>query len=167
MVLNALLERPMHGYGIAERISGMTCAYWKPSPGSLYPMLEELINEKMIRLKSVQMKGRKKKVYEITDSGKTELGLSKKNVEAMETRFLEAMQGSKVLSGLSHSQIIDLFRVLKKMVAEDMPEHHATMLEFMFLLKEGRISKSELASFRRSLRAFMDSVAEINKRKLK
>lgn len=167
LLLSALSKRPLHGYGIAERISEMTCGYWKPSSGALYPALEGLINEKLIRLKSTQVGGRRKKVYEITPLGRKSLIKSLREVGAMEKRFLDAMKGSKVLSGLSHDQILDLFHVLKKIVFEDMPEHHTTMLEFMFLLKSGKIKESELRLFRSSLKRFMDSVAEINKRKLK
>lgn len=165
LVLSALSEKPLHGYGIAEKINSMTCGCWKPSSGALYPCLEGMIREKMIRLKSSQAGGRKKKVYEITGAGRNCFRESTRTVMAMEKRFLEAVKGSKLLSGLNPSEITGLFQVMGKIVGEEMPEHHTTMLEFMFLLKEGKMREPELKAFKSSLKKFMDSVAEINRRK--
>ncbi len=48
-VLNVLEEKPMNGIEIMNSIHGLSHGWWRPSPGSIYPLLEELANENMIR----------------------------------------------------------------------------------------------------------------------
>ena len=59
-----LLERgPMNGAEIMEQMDRMTMGWWRPSPGSIYPLLDQLAEEKLIRKRD---DGR----YEVTDSAK-------------------------------------------------------------------------------------------------
>ena len=67
-VLAVLNEEPGHGYDVIQRLEDKTDGSWRPSPGSVYPMLQLLADEGLAR--SVEHDG--KRVYELTDSGRAE-----------------------------------------------------------------------------------------------
>ncbi|HEY1854762.1 MAG TPA: PadR family transcriptional regulator [Solirubrobacterales bacterium] len=48
-VLALLAERPMHGYEMIKEIEERTQGAWTPSPGSIYPTLQMLEDEGLIR----------------------------------------------------------------------------------------------------------------------
>ncbi|HOT24108.1 MAG TPA: PadR family transcriptional regulator [Thermoleophilia bacterium] len=64
-VLAALAEGPMHGYEVMQRIQEMSGGAWRPSPGSVYPTLQELENAELVR--GEQVEGRR--VYALTEPG--------------------------------------------------------------------------------------------------
>lgn len=65
-VLRLLVESPMHGYQIMHEIETRSGGAWKPSPGSVYPTLQLLVDEGL--LESKETKGRR--TYSLTESGK-------------------------------------------------------------------------------------------------
>ena len=67
-VLAVLSEEPGHGYDVMQRLEDKTDGSWRPSPGSVYPMLQLLADEGLAR--SVERDG--KRVYELTDAGRAE-----------------------------------------------------------------------------------------------
>jgi DNA-binding PadR family transcriptional regulator len=67
-VLAVLSEGPGHGYDVMQRLEDKTEGSWRPSPGSVYPMLQLLADEGLAR--SVDRDG--KRVYELTDAGREE-----------------------------------------------------------------------------------------------
>jgi DNA-binding PadR family transcriptional regulator len=67
-LLAALAEGPGHGYDLMQSLEQKTEGVWRPSPGSVYPTLQLLEDEGLVR--SSERDG--KKVYEITDTGREE-----------------------------------------------------------------------------------------------
>ncbi|MBU4464371.1 MAG: PadR family transcriptional regulator [Actinobacteria bacterium] len=67
-VLALLAEQPMHGYQIIHEIDERSGGAWKPSPGSVYPTLQLLADEGLIRAE--ESNGRK--TYSLTDEGQQE-----------------------------------------------------------------------------------------------
>lgn len=65
-VLALLREKPMHGYQIIAEIGERSGGSWKPSPGSVYPTLQMLTDEGL--LKAEESGGRK--TYALTDEGR-------------------------------------------------------------------------------------------------
>ena len=65
-ILKIVEEKPMHGYALMKEIERITGEDWKPSPGSVYPALQELVRDGLLM---VHEEGRKR-VYEITVEGK-------------------------------------------------------------------------------------------------
>ena len=65
-VLAALEESPAHGYEIIQRFEDKTAGMWRPSAGSIYPTLQLLEDEGLVR--SFERDG--KKVYELTNEGR-------------------------------------------------------------------------------------------------
>ncbi len=66
-VLQALSEKPMSGSELMEQIEKHTGGNWKPSPGSIYPLLSWLQDNSYIKELPTE-NGLKR--YEITQSGK-------------------------------------------------------------------------------------------------
>jgi len=64
-ILHLLGEEPMHGYQIIQEISDRTDGVWQPSPGSVYPTLQQLEDEGLVE--SEQRDG--KNVFALTPDG--------------------------------------------------------------------------------------------------
>jgi DNA-binding PadR family transcriptional regulator len=67
-VLAVLAEEPGHGYDVIQRLEEKTGGAWRPSPGSVYPTLQLLEDEGLVR--SIERDA--KRVYEITAAGRNE-----------------------------------------------------------------------------------------------
>ncbi len=64
--LALLSEQPMNGYQIIQEISERSGGVWRPSPGSVYPALQQLEDEGLIRAEASDG-GRR--AYQLTDEG--------------------------------------------------------------------------------------------------
>jgi DNA-binding PadR family transcriptional regulator len=64
-ILTLLAEKPMHGYQIIGELSERSGGVWSPSPGSIYPTLQLLEEEGLIR--GEESDG--KKVFTLTEAG--------------------------------------------------------------------------------------------------
>jgi DNA-binding PadR family transcriptional regulator len=64
LVLMALRRRAMHGYEVAKEISRMFGGFYEPSPGAVYPTLQWLEDEGLVRSEVVE--GRR--VYSLTEA---------------------------------------------------------------------------------------------------
>src|SRR4051794_19550138 len=62
-LLVVLEDGPGHGYELIQRLEAKSEGAWRPSPGSIYPTLQLLEDEGLVR--SVEREG--KRVYEVTD----------------------------------------------------------------------------------------------------
>ena len=67
-LLAVLSEGPGHGYDVIKTLGEKSDGAWEPSPGSVYPTLQLLEDEGLVR--STERDG--KRVYEITDDGRAE-----------------------------------------------------------------------------------------------
>jgi DNA-binding PadR family transcriptional regulator len=67
-LLAILAEEPGHGYDVIQRLEEKTSGAWRPSPGSVYPTLQLLEDEGLVR----SGEHNAKRVYEITDEGRAE-----------------------------------------------------------------------------------------------
>jgi DNA-binding PadR family transcriptional regulator len=66
-ILALLSERPMHGYEMIREIAERSNNIWRPSPGSVYPTLQLLVDEGLI----VEAEGSgSRKQFELTEEGK-------------------------------------------------------------------------------------------------
>ena len=65
-VLVLLEEAPRNGYQIIQELSGRSNGAWRPSPGSVYPILQQLEDEGLVEISSSQSG----KTYNLTAAGK-------------------------------------------------------------------------------------------------
>lgn len=63
-----IAEQPRNGYQIIQELDNRSGGRWKPSPGAIYPALNQLEDEGLIRLIASEAG----KAYEITDAGRAE-----------------------------------------------------------------------------------------------
>lgn len=76
-VLRLLAEQPMHGYQIIQELSARTGGVWQPSPGSIYPTLQALEDQGLVRAGDVEGK----RVFTLTDDGQAEVARSREQQE--------------------------------------------------------------------------------------
>lgn len=67
-ILVLLTDEPMHGYQIIQRLEERSGGVWRPSPGSVYPTLQLLEDQGMVRGQDEE--GRR--VFALTDAGRAE-----------------------------------------------------------------------------------------------
>ena len=65
-LLVLLAEEPRNGYGLMQEIERRSNGAWRPSPGSVYPALQQLEDEGLAR--AVESGGRR--AFELTDEGR-------------------------------------------------------------------------------------------------
>jgi DNA-binding PadR family transcriptional regulator len=83
LILDALKDGPKHGYEIIKRVEEKTDGGYAPSPGTVYPTLQLLEDMGLVRSESQQ----ERRVYQLTDAGRTELESKADEVEAVWSRF--------------------------------------------------------------------------------
>ena len=67
-ILVALRDEPAHGYEVMRRLEEMSGGLWRPSPGSVYPQLQMLEDEGMVRSSDVEGS----RTYALTEAGRAE-----------------------------------------------------------------------------------------------
>ena len=86
VILRLLEEKPRHGYEIIKELEERSGGRYAPSPGTVYPTLTML--EEMGHASSAQADGGKK-VYSITDAGRTYLRDNRTTVDNVFERLSE------------------------------------------------------------------------------
>lgn len=67
-ILAVLADRPMHGYEVMTELAERSGGAWRPSPGSVYPTLQQLEDEDLVR--GAEVEG--KRVFRLTEAGTAE-----------------------------------------------------------------------------------------------
>src|SRR5262245_7705757 len=67
-LLIALLDGPAHGYELIQALEEKTGGRWRPSPGSVYPTLQQLADEGMVTASDEDGK----RTFALTDAGRAE-----------------------------------------------------------------------------------------------
>ena len=92
-------ERPLHGYQIIQEISERSGGVWKPSPGSVYPALQLLEDEGLVRAE--QDEGRR--VFHLTEAGRAHVEQSRGELSAARDAVTDAVDAGVVaLHNLFH-----------------------------------------------------------------
>ena len=129
---------PQNGYQLIQEIERRTDGLWKPSPGSVYPALQQLEDEGLVR--AVEFEG--KRAFELTDEGRTyvegnreELGDPfeaatggvDENVMDLRGVLFQVGAAAMQVAAAGHTDeakkiLADARRQLYKILAEDEPE---------------------------------------------
>ncbi len=167
MILRALQKKPLHGYAIIKRIELITGDIWKPTTGSVYPALEQMLGKGMISIKESAEKGRKRKVYRLTAKGTQELKDRKKSFEKIVKTADEMFQRlfPKEKNPAELMQLIGESRFLRK----ELIETKLNLLQAVILSKKGKISetqKQEIKSKLGELNRLVKKIIENSKNSL-
>ncbi len=73
-ILALLVEEQMHGYQIMREINERSGGVWRPSPGSIYPTLQQLQDEGLV---DSEESPRGRRLFVLTDEGRKEAETSK------------------------------------------------------------------------------------------
>jgi DNA-binding PadR family transcriptional regulator len=87
VILKLLKDKPRHGYEVMKELQEQLHGCYSPSPGTVYPTLQWLEDEGLVRAKDVEGK----KVYEITDAGLTFLDEHRDAVDDIFDRVRDAV----------------------------------------------------------------------------
>ena len=137
-MLLLLDEQPQNGYQLIQEIERRTEGVWKPSPGSVYPALQQLEDEGLVR--AVEFEG--KRAFELTDEGRTYVDTNREELgdpfaaatgdvdeNVMDLRGLMFQVGAAAMQVVAagHTDeakkiLADARRQLYKILAEDEPE---------------------------------------------
>jgi len=145
-VLEALNQKPMSGSELMEEIEKHTGGFWKPSPGSIYPLLAWLQDNTYIK-ELPSENGLKR--YELTENGKELLA----EQESIRLKFREEV-------GFMPGQLFDSF--LMKIPPEKIHEIQDSMKRFgraMFQVGHSLREKYSEKALNEALRA-IDETSE-------
>jgi DNA-binding PadR family transcriptional regulator len=129
-VLESLSKKPMSGSEIIDEIESRTDGRWKPSPGSIYPLLAWLQDNGHVKELPIEQSGMKR--YELTQSGRA-LFSEQKKIMAEQRKKMKEYVRSRVgfrrerffgppfigafLSGLSEEKLAEARKTMHKLVA--------------------------------------------------
>ncbi|PZG03880.1 PadR family transcriptional regulator, partial [Nonomuraea aridisoli] len=77
-ILALLAEEPRNGYQIIQEIAQRSEGGWKPSPGAVYPALQQLTDEGLV----IPAESEGRKTFRLTDEGRAYIGAHPDEVRA-------------------------------------------------------------------------------------
>jgi DNA-binding PadR family transcriptional regulator len=120
-ILALLEERPMHGYEMIQELEERTSGRWTPSAGSIYPTLQLLEDEGLVKGEEVEGK----RVFSLTEAG----------VEAVKERASEKAPWENGDEGSPRYELrAEIFRVLgaaKQVARSDDTDQLAKAVEIL------------------------------------
>lgn len=112
VIVRALWESPKNGVEIMEATEKLSWGWWRPSPGSIYPLLNSLSEEKLIQKRD---DGR----YELTDKGREEYDYSGHTPErrsySVESVLSDMDNSLSYLEDIPKSKLVPLAEKLGRM----------------------------------------------------
>ena len=129
-LLTRLKEKPMSGSEIMSELENETRGYWRPSPGSIYPLLAWLQDRGLIKETTQTEPGIRR--FTLTDSGKTFLEAETKSRDEI-NKHLQNL-GNTWYSlvgehGLGGRVSRDFFRASRELHRELRREHSKELVE--------------------------------------
>ena len=127
-ILAVLAEQPMNGYQIIQEIATRSGGVWKPSPGSIYPTLQQLEDEGLVR---VETDSGGRRAYTLTDEGRTYVTEHSEEISAPWQAMSEAGEDDDGLKPL----ISQVAGAVWQIVATGTPEQQAKGREALVELR--------------------------------
>ena len=131
IVMKTFANRKLSGYDLIKQIEKDT-GTWKPSFGSIYPLLEKLLKEKLVK---VEVQGRKK-LYFLTNEGKKHLGIIDKSKNTLVDRMIATWNAfGKITDRRELGFMLEILNSVKKgqlpfkELNPELNEFRATMFE--------------------------------------
>jgi DNA-binding PadR family transcriptional regulator len=154
-VLEMLSEKPMSGSEIMDRIEEETHGAWRPSPGSIYPMLTWLQEKGFVKALPRDENGIKR--YELTDKGRKLLEEKSKIRE----RLVERMVSFPLLipppfaGSFSEDRLRELHEPIKRLFT--------AFRDFMILSRD-KATKEDIAEAGRVFEEAAEKIEELNRK---
>ncbi len=87
LILIVLEKKPSYGYKISKEIEKRSLGIWNPPSSTMYTVLKDMAEKKLITYNEQQVDGRNRKIYEITSKGKETLKLMLEKQNIIEESF--------------------------------------------------------------------------------
>ncbi len=113
IILALLAEKPRSGYDLQQAIDEHLGG-WRPSPGTIYPILHHLSKHKLITGHPDEKEGRQRIIYELNEEGRTKLDMAASH----HIMFMSAMRrilGKHGAPHMPHPSTLDVDYILPKM----------------------------------------------------
>ena len=155
IVMKTLSNRKLSGYDLIMQIEKDT-GTWKPSFGSIYPLLEKLLKEKLVE---VEVQGRRK-LYFLTNEGKKYLGIIDKSKNALVDKMIATWNAfGKITDRRELGFMLEILNSVKKgqlpfkELNPELNEFRATMFEAYSTGKDRKKIKAVLRETVKKLKA--------------
>lgn len=155
IVMKTLSGKRLSGYGMIKEIEKKT-GTWKPSFGSIYPLLKKLLKEKLVE---VEAEGRRK-IYFLTEEGKKHLVMIDKSKNTLADRLIAAWKAfGKITDKREMGFMLEVFNSLKKghlpfkELHPELNEFRATIYELYSTGKDRKKIKAVLKETVKKLRS--------------
>ena len=155
IVMKTLANKKLSGYDLVKQIEKDT-GTWKPSFGSIYPLLEKLLKEKFVELEE---HGRKK-LYYLTSEGKKQLLIIDRSKNAMIDKLIAHWNAfGKITDRREIGFMMEILNSLKKghlpfkELNPELNEFRAAMFELYSKGKDRKKIKDVLKGTVKRLRA--------------
>ncbi len=128
ILLAVLAKQPRHGYGIIRHLEQKSKGAWRPSPGAIYPMLQQLEEEELVIGKRIDSKI----IYRLTDKGQKEVEASSVEGpwESDEEMFRHVAWIKEITAQLTQSYL-RLIQVADTETVEALRTHTEELLELI------------------------------------
>jgi DNA-binding PadR family transcriptional regulator len=124
--LHSLKEQPKSGYELLSEIKEKCNDEWSPSKGTLYPLLKHLEEEKLIKVKSKEL--RSKNIYEISSKGNKLLLEMRQNREKLRYKLLYFNNLFKDIMGKEKSEVYSLISEIKEISLDNLKKKETKMI---------------------------------------
>ena len=155
IVMKTLSNRKLTGYDLIKQIEKDT-GTWKPSFGSIYPLLEKLLKERLVK---VEVNGRRK-IYFLTAEGKNHLEVIDKSKNKLIDSLIATWNTfGKITDRREMNFMLEIFNSLRKgqmpfkELNPELNEFRAMIFELYSTGKDRKKMKSVLMSTVKKLRA--------------
>jgi DNA-binding PadR family transcriptional regulator len=117
-ILSLLGEGPTNGYGLIKAIHAKSEGAWRPSPGSVYPTLQQLVDEGLIAPTSQGPRAE----YDLTDEGRAHVAEHADEIAAAWTQSRNPWKEQGDLAGAARK----LAGVVRQVASEGTTEQRAS-----------------------------------------
>lgn len=95
LILTIVNRQPMHGYGVAQRLTSLTGGTFQVNSGSLFPALYRLENDGKLKADwRPSENNRKAKYYRLTRSGKKQLEREQRRWNQVTVAISSVLEGA-------------------------------------------------------------------------
>ncbi len=95
-MLCVLHRKPLHGYDLTRQVKNCSCFCCSPTPGTIYPVLQELIKAKFVTVKRASVAGRIRKIYKLTKQGEKAYRTAVRSWQKILPGIVQACKGRKI-----------------------------------------------------------------------
>jgi DNA-binding PadR family transcriptional regulator len=120
-IISLLAEQPSNGYGLIKSIADKSGGTWTPSPGSVYPTLQQLVDEELIE----PIGEGSRTEYRLTDAGQS---YATENAEALGRVWAATTDAMHADAGL-HESVTKLMGAVQQLRFAGTNEQRAKAVE--------------------------------------